>query len=271
MNSLSISSSILISPPLCKSHPYLQMKNQPIFHHLNGNSVFSSICMTPKFNIPALLKATDSNIDAPVSIPQESASFIPIEEVIEKDWSFLDCNESISVEEFKRNIECIIDAGKVDESSRVLVSTGSEEFVDILVDSTKFKSLLVLHESLLTLVCIKEKYDKVKCWQGEVIYVPEKWTPLDVVFLYFLPALPFKLDEILGSLAKKCSSGARVIISHPQGREVLEQQRKNYPEIIVSDLPDKTTLQKVAASHSFDVAEFVEEPNLYIAVLELKS
>ncbi|XLU34797.1 hypothetical protein S245_070863, partial [Arachis hypogaea] len=61
------------------------------------------------------------------------------------------------------------------------------------------------YDSLLILALIKEKYDKVKCWQGEIVYVLKKWAPLDVAFLYFLPALSFKLDAILGSLAKKCS------------------------------------------------------------------
>ncbi|KAG4916031.1 hypothetical protein JHK87_053588 [Glycine soja] len=150
-------------------------------------------------------------------------------------------------------------------NSRVLVSTGSEDFVDTLVGLTP--SVFVVHDSLLTLACIKEKYDRVKCWQGEIIYVPEKWAPFDAVFLYFLPALAFKLDQILGSLAGKCATGGRVIISHPKGREVLEQQRKQYPDVVVSDLPDKTYLQSVAAAHSFDVAEFVDEPGLYLAIL----
>lgn len=61
--------------------------------------------------------------------------------------------------------------------------------------------------------------------------------------------------------------GGRVVISHPQGREVLKQQRQQHPEVVVSDLPDKKTLQKVAAAYSFDVAEFVDEPALYLAVL----
>ncbi|XP_016572382.1 uncharacterized protein LOC107870380 isoform X2 [Capsicum annuum] len=74
--------------------------------------------------------------------------------------------------------------------------------------------------------CIKEKYDMVKCWQGELIYVPEKWTPFDVVFLYFLPALPFELCQILEALRKRCLPGARVVISHPQGRQVVEEQQK---------------------------------------------
>lgn len=58
-----------------------------------------------------------------------------------------------------------------------------------------------------------------------------------------------------------------MVISHPQGRDVLEQQRQQHPQVVVSDLPDKTTLQRVAAVHSFDLAEFVDEPGLYLAVL----
>ncbi|KAG5043431.1 hypothetical protein JHK87_007346 [Glycine soja] len=152
-----------------------------------------------------------------------------------------------------------------DSNKLVLVSTGSEDFVDSLAGLTP--SVFVVHDSLLTLACIKEKYDRVKCWQGEIIYVPEKWAPFDAVFLYFLPALPFKLHQILESLAGKCAPGGRVIISHPKGKEVLEQQRKQYPDVVVSDLPNKTYLQSVAAAHSFDVAEFVDEPGLYLAVL----
>lgn len=58
-----------------------------------------------------------------------------------------------------------------------------------------------------------------------------------------------------------------MIISHPQGREVLEQQRQQHPEVVVSDLPDRTHLQSVASTCSFDVAEFVDEPDFYLAVL----
>lgn len=63
-------------------------------------------------------------------------------------------------------------------------------------------------------------------------------------------------------------TGARIVISHPQGREVLEQQRKQYPDVIVSDLPDEMTLQKAATHHSFQVAQFVDEPTFYLAVLK---
>ncbi|XP_015969411.1 uncharacterized protein LOC107492872 [Arachis duranensis] len=273
MNSVSVGSFHPITPPLCKFHQNLQLKHQRVY--LCGSAFkFSSNSLKSKPTklISTLLQATESDTDAPVSIPEGSASVVYIEEVVEKDWSILDSVESNSNVEFKRSIERIVSAGNVEEGSRVLVSTGSEEFVDTLVGLCK--SLFVVHDSLLILALIKEKYDKVKCWQGEIVYVPEKWAPLDVVFLYFLPALPFKLDEILGSLAKKCSPGGRVIISHPQGRLVLEQQRKQYPEVVVSELLDRTSLQIVADAHSFDLAEFIDEPGFYLAVLiaqELKN
>lgn len=58
-----------------------------------------------------------------------------------------------------------------------------------------------------------------------------------------------------------------MVISHPQGREILKQQQEQFADVI-SDLPDEMTLQKVAANHSFEMAKFVDEPGLYLAVLK---
>lgn len=124
------------------------------------------------------------------------------EDFFEKDWSFLDSDDLISNQDYSQRVGRIIAAGQIEESSRVMVSTASEGFVDQLVDSSPCNLLLVVHDSLFVLAGIKEKYDKVKCWQGELVYVPEKWAPLDVAFLYFLPALPFSLDQVFGALAK---------------------------------------------------------------------
>lgn len=59
-----------------------------------------------------------------------------------------------------------------------------------------------------------------------------------------------------------------MVISHPQGREALKQQRQQYPDVIISDLPDKMTLQEVTADLSFEMVEFVDEPEFYLAVLK---
>ncbi|XP_017244499.1 uncharacterized protein LOC108216294 [Daucus carota subsp. sativus] len=192
------------------------------------------------------------------------------EDLLEKDWSFLDTDHTRAAEVDKK-IERIMSAGEIGQSSMVLVSIGSEQFVDKLVESSPCQQLLIVHDSLLTLACIKEKYDKVSCWQGELIHLPEKWASFDVVFLYFLPSLTFLLDQVLQSLASRCLPGARLVISHPGGREELERQRQQYPDVIVSNLPDEMSLENAAASSAFEVIEFVDEPDFYLAVLKIKA
>lgn len=50
---------------------------------------------------------------------------------------------------------------------------------------------------------------------------------------------------------------------------MLEEQRQQYPDVIISDLPEKLALQKAAAEHSFDLVEFVDEPGFFLAALTL--
>ncbi|XP_050228952.1 uncharacterized protein LOC126678113 [Mercurialis annua] len=269
MNSISMPSSLVLQLPSRHLSCHRQLhshyiSNRTVACHVRlvsslSSSFLSNSCCSLHTRQSSIGAAVPSNDEGPVSV-------INFEEFAEKDWSFLDLEDSNSVQH-KQNLGRIISAGEIGETSRVLVLIGSEEFVDQLVDTSPASPLHVIHDSLFVLAITKEKYDKVKCWHGELIHMPAKWAPLDVVFLYFLPALPFKLDQVLGTLAQHCSQGARVVISHPQGREALEQQRKQYKDVIVSELPDKMTLQNAASNNSFEITEYVDEPGFYLAVL----
>ncbi|KAK9290520.1 hypothetical protein L1049_008690 [Liquidambar formosana] len=270
MSSLFLHSPLLLSSRFSKYPPRHQLQPHYFcsYHHCHHGHCHSSLSVSCSFISHHLLCSRRSFIGATTPSNEGAVSVINFEDFMEKDWSFLEFEGTNSEEERNRKTNRIVSAGEIGETSRVLVSIGSEYFVDRLVDTSPCHLLLVVHDSLFLLAGIKEKYDKVKCWQGELIHVPEKWAPFDVAFLYFLPALPFKLDQVLEALAKHCLPGARLVISHPQGREVIEQQRQQYPDVVVSDLPDKLTLQKVAADHSFKMAEFVDEPGFYLAVLK---
>lgn len=209
-----------------------------------------------------------SNVVGPAN--EGTVPVMNFEDTMEKDWSFLEIDEINSEEQHNQNTDQIISAAEMEETSKVLISIGSEGFIDRVIESSPCEQLLVVHDSLLTLACIKEKYDKVKCWQGELIDLPEKWGPFDAVFLYFLPGLSSQIGQVLETLAKHCSQGARLVISHPQGRQGAEMQKKQHPDIVISELPDKTTLQRLASDYSFQTVKFIDEPRFYLAVLKFK-
>lgn len=272
MNSLLLPSSLLLSSSSHKMSPLIPSISQcyPYSHHsyhVNHLSCFpfsSAQISSPSSKILRL-----SSVGATIPSSDGSVSVINFEDFVEKDWSFLESDNINSIEEHNQKINQILAVGDIGDNARVMVSVGSEEFVDRVVDhSSQCDLLLIVHDSLFVLAGIKEKYDKVKCWQGELIYVPEKWAPFDVVFLYFLPGLPFDLAQIFGALSKCCSPGARVVISHLQGREAAELQKKDYPDVAVSELPDKMTLESISAHYSFKLGDFVDEPRFYLAVLK---
>lgn len=206
MNSIFSPSSVHLPSPRWHCTPCLQVQAQNFcqeFHHRRGLQLALSFPVISQIS----LRAQKFSVGATVPPNEGAVSVINFEDFVEKDWSFLDSDDLMSRDDCNKNIDRIISAGRIEETSKVLVSIGSEGFVDRLVDSSPCNLLLIVHDSLLLLACIKEKYDKVKCWQGELPHAPEKWAPIDVVFLYFLPALPFKLDQIFGALAKRCSPG----------------------------------------------------------------
>lgn len=63
-------------------------------------------------------------------------------------------------------------------------------------------------------------------------------------------------------------AGARVVISDLQGREGVKRQMDDHPDVVTSDLPHRSDLEKVAAHHSLEICEFVDDPNFYLAVLK---
>lgn len=184
-------------PHNCCSNPYPSDTNQ-------HPSVF------PKFSFISLKKSPSNLLSTISAIGAANEGTIPVinyEDLMMKDWSFLENDETNSEEELMQKTDQIISGAEIEETSKVVISIGSEGFVDRLMNSSPCEQLLVVHDSLLTLACIKEKYDKIKCWQGELIYLPEKWGSFDAFFLYFLPGLSSQLEQVLEMLAKRSLPG----------------------------------------------------------------
>ncbi|XP_008797893.1 uncharacterized protein LOC103712949 [Phoenix dactylifera] len=200
-----------------------------------------------------------------------SASMFPSEDLVERDWSFLEPDSVGYDQEWAEKARRIIAAGQIHEGSRVLAALPTIGFAGLLADLSPCELLLATHESLFVLAMIKESHDRVRCWQGEIAAVPERFSPFDVVFACYFPGLGVSVDQLLTLLPGRCSPGARLVIGFDRGREIIEQNhRQQYPDMVTFDLPDKITLAKAATDHSFQITEFVDEPTFYLAVLRLQ-
>ncbi|RWW09736.1 hypothetical protein GW17_00026759 [Ensete ventricosum] len=238
-----------------------------------------------------------------------SASALPLGELVERDWSFLDADATNNEEQRADKARRIISAADIrGTGSRVLAALPTLSFVDRVVESAPWELLVAIHESLFVLAMIKESHDRVRCWQGGVDAVPERFSPFDAVFICYFPGMNVSIDQLLSSLAGKSSpgsflphflkhhptlikiavvlvnmqvlsvrcnlrfnlyfTGARVVLSFDQGREVIEQNhRQQYPDMVTNSLPDRAELERAATEHSFQITEFVDEPTFYLAVL----
>ncbi|XP_009397440.2 uncharacterized protein LOC103982276 [Musa acuminata AAA Group] len=198
-----------------------------------------------------------------------SASALPLGELVERDWSFLDADATNNEEQRADKARRIISAADIrGTGSRVLAALPTLSFVDRVVESAPCELLVAIHESLFVLAMIKESHDRVRCWQGGVDAVPERFSPFDAMFICYFPGMGVSIDQLLSSLSGKSSPGARVVLSFDQGREVIEQNhRQQYPDMVTNNLPDRTELERAATEHSFQITEFVDEPTFYLAVL----
>ncbi|KAJ0987541.1 hypothetical protein J5N97_005897 [Dioscorea zingiberensis] len=239
----------LVPLPLLHLHPRFQPRYQ-------------TLTLT-RFS-PSRSRSTPLRLSSPShSALSDDPPIFPVADVVERDWSFLEPDQGLL-----HGTDRIIASARIQPDSKVLAVTPSVGFVDSLVESSTCELLAATHESLLVLAMIKENHDSVRCWQGGIDAVPERFGPFDVVFLCYFPAMNLSIDRILSYLSGRCSEGARLVVGYERGREIVEQQhRQLYPDLVTSVLPHRVCLEKAAPSYSFEVTDFVDEPTFYLAVL----
>ncbi|KAJ3674082.1 hypothetical protein LUZ60_006074 [Juncus effusus] len=209
--------------------------------------------------------------------PSLSSSQVTYQDFNERDWSFV---EPSSSEQQCQRLTQVVNSASLPPLSRVLVALPSLGFVNALLGPVQGgeepvelpEQVVAYHESLVMLGNVKEEHDAVRCFQGDVASVPAKFAPFDAIFVCYFPGMKVSVGELLRSHVPLCSSGSRLVIFFDQGRETIEKiHRQKSPEMVISDLPDLESLKNAASANSFEIVEFIDEPNsLYLAVLKLR-
>lgn len=55
-----------------------------------------------------------------------------------------------------------------------------------------------------------------------------------------------------------------------EDRQNFEQHRREHPDVVTSDLPNKSSLVKASSGNNYEIIDFVDEPTLYLAVLQFQ-
>lgn len=242
--------------PTPRIRPQPQSQSQPL-KAKPPNPLRLSLTLTPATAKPRLAAMPDD---------------VAVANFVEKDWSFL--------ESAGANLQRALASGALTPASRVLALTPTASFVRSLLASSPCELLVAAHESMYVLAGVKEAHDEVRCFHlegggggrggGVVEAVPERFDDFDVVFVCYFPGMGVSAGALLKSLAKRCSKGARVVMFLDQGRQNFEQQRREHPDVVTSDLPSIAFLEKAASGNKYEITEFVDEPSFYLAVLQFQ-
>eukprot|EP00197_Chlamydomonas_leiostraca_P008743 CAMPEP_0202862592 /NCGR_PEP_ID=MMETSP1391-20130828/3577_1 /ASSEMBLY_ACC=CAM_ASM_000867 /TAXON_ID=1034604 /ORGANISM="Chlamydomonas leiostraca, Strain SAG 11-49" /LENGTH=433 /DNA_ID=CAMNT_0049542141 /DNA_START=140 /DNA_END=1441 /DNA_ORIENTATION=+ len=110
----------------------------------------------------------------------------------------------------------------------------------------------------------------VRTWHGDIVDLPNYlgWAA-DAAFFNGCFGNMHDPRAALLRCALMLRPGAHIVVSHPMGREWHGQLAKQQPQITPHVLPDRAGMEAIIQGLPLKIADFVDEKDLYIAVLQI--
>jgi riboflavin kinase len=109
----------------------------------------------------------------------------------------------------------------------------------------------------------------VRTWQGDFLQVPAYMGPVNAICMNAVFGNFADLHEALLKAALMLQAGGHLVISHAMGRQWHTQLHQERPVMVPNELPDKKQLQQLIADLPLEIVQYTDEPELYIAVLQV--
>eukprot|EP00899_Mesostigma_viride_P016102 jgi/Mesvir1/24493/Mv21849-RA.1 len=195
-------------------------------------------------------------------------------------------------EDVESKLARIVTAARLRPSCQVLdAGCGSGPLIPhLLAAGVSETSIVAVDLSPVMLSLVKEQFDDVTCWLGDVTRMPDGfarghdtdrlfeeggaggdvcvWPCFDAVFFNAMFGNLFDQVDALRSVARQCAVGARVVISHPLGRAFVRDLHRANPSLVPHELPDERQLADMVQGLPLRLDSVVDEPDFYVAVLE---
>lgn len=163
----------------------------------------------------------------------------------------------------------IVEAARLDSQARVLdVGTGVGVLVPhFLSQGVRPENIMGCDLSPNMLDEARRRYPDVRFWQGDFLEFPEQFGTFDAIFFNACFGNFYDQGKVLEKGAALLSGEGRLVISHPMGARFVAQLRAAEPEIVPHCLPGREAFMEWATRFGLILATFVDEADLYIAIL----
>lgn len=114
----------------------------------------------------------------------------------------------------------------------------------------------------------KERFPEVHFWQGDVHELPADFGLFDLVVFNACFGNIFDQLGVMATVASHLNPGGRIAISHPMGNAFVQWLKDAEPDLVITLLPERQTLEHWAKSLLMQVVIFRDESEFYLALLE---
>ncbi len=164
-------------------------------------------------------------------------------------------------------LEGIVSSAQIKAGDAVLdVGTGTGALIAPILKAMP-SEVVACDLSRKMLAQAKAKYGRsVKYVQQDVIDLPGKEGPFDVVFCNAVFGNIYDQRQALKAIHSLLAEGGRLVISHPMGKDFVRRLKEVRPEYNIKELPDESEITPLLESQGLSLIEFVDEPELYLAI-----
>ncbi len=110
----------------------------------------------------------------------------------------------------------------------------------------------------------RERYPYVTFHQHDVIDLPGRIPPVDIVFCNSAFGNVYDQYQALLAMSRMLNPGGRLVISHSEGRRFHERLRKDRPDMVLHPLPEPEDGPSLLEQAGLDFLSLTDEPALYI-------
>lgn len=170
----------------------------------------------------------------------------------------------------------IILSANLNAKSHVLdVGTGCGVLINhFLASGVKEENVFGVDLSEKMLAQARTRFPKAHFWHGDILDFRSEQADnrkFDAIFFNACFGNIFDQEKAIEKSCQLLSQSGIIIISHPMGAKFVVSLHNQEPELVPHLLPNKEVLQSWSKKFDLILTSFVDEPQLYTAILKRKS